>query len=608
MEKDDKKEKNGLTFSRRDFLRLAGMGAMACAATALPHGTALADEMQSQKAEHGSRARNKLKATGSNNKGKADLLILGNVITMDEYKPFAEAVAIKGDTILYVGVASVARKLCDSHTKIQDYGKNSVYPGFLEAHCHPGAGGYNMTGKVMLDIYGGLESWLKDLKKYIAEHPEKTFISGEGFSTSGTLPTAAMLDEICSDKGIVVESYDKHSMWMNTKAMEDFGINRDAVAKWGTDCVHVDADGNPTGIISEAPTFHVRAQINISVDEMKKALLAWQDYALSNGYTGTYNAGVELLSKSEPLAYYALEAEGKLKHYNYSGCYVEDNTDTPEADMERIAAEAEKHNSRHYRILGAKVFCDGVVEAHTAWLLDDYQDKPGYKGVTRFSDHKKMVRLTEAAAQYDMNVHVHSIGDASTKAWIDAFAEAEEATGNFDMRNALAHLHIVRQEDIKRIADYNIMAVAGMMWVEKEPEIFQQEVDYVGQAKAERGYPIKSIIDGGGVLASHSDYPVSPQFSAPMTFCCGVIGYLPSHGKERIRHADECLSRKDTLKAITINVAHMWHEENRMGSLETGKLANITVFDKDFMKDDFAEIEKAKCLATYVDGELVYKA
>lgn len=152
------------------------------------------------------------------------------------------------------------------------------------------------------------------------------------------------------------------------------------------------------------------------------------------------------------------------------------------------------------------------------------------------------------------------------------------------------------------------MAVAGMMWVEKEPSIYEQEVAFVGKEKAVRAYPIKSIIDCGGVVASHSDYPVSPQLSAPITFCCGVIGYLPSHGKERIRHADQCLSRKDTLRAITINVAHMWHEENRMGSLETGKLANITVFDKDFMRDDFADIENAKCLATFVDGELVYKA
>ena len=605
MSENEKNKKGSLDFSRRDFLRLAGTGVMAAAVAALPVGTAMAAE---SKPDHGSRAKNKSRAISKQKGGKADLLILGNVITMDEYKPFAEAVAVKGDTILYVGEADVARKLCDSHTQIKDFGKNSVYPGFLEAHCHPGAAGYTMTGKVKVDTFAGVESWLKDIKKYIDEHPEKTSIGGEGFSTSGELPTAAMLDAICPDKVVVVESYDKHSMWLNTKAMQEFGINRDAVAKWGTDCVHVDASGNPTGIISEAPTFHVRAQINIPLDEMKKALLAWQEYALSNGYTGTYNAGVDLLSKSEPLAYYALEEEGKLKHYNYSGCYVNDNTDTPEADMARIAEEAEKHNSKHYHILGAKVFCDGVVEAHTAWLIDDYADQPGYKGVTRFADHKKMVRLTKAAANHNLNVHVHSIGDASTRAWLNAFAEAEEETGYFDMRNALAHLHIVHKDDYKRIADYNVMSVVGMMWIEGDDVVFKQEIDYVGKERAYNDYPIKSLIECGAVVGSHSDYPVSPYFSAAHTVCYGALGYLPSNGKKRLRHQAELISRKDTLKALTVNVAYMWHEENRMGTLATGKLANLTVFDRDFLKDDFKDIEQAKCLATFVDGEMVYKA
>ncbi len=602
-----KNEKGGLDINRRDFLKLAGLGAVATAATVLTGGTALAAP-EEPKPAHGSRARNKQKAAGSQKGGKADLLILGNVITMDEYKPYAEAVAIKGDSILYVGLADIAKKLCDSHTKIQDFGKNSVYPGFLEAHCHPGGAGNKLIGQALLNQESSVEEWLQVIKKYIDANPQKTFIHGAGFSTSGTLPDASMLDAICKDKSIVVESYDGHSMWLNTKAMEEFGINRDAVAKWGTDCVRVDSSGNPTGIISEAPTFHVRANMTITVEDMKKYLLAWQNFALSNGYTGAYNAGVELVSKSEPLAFYELEKEGKLKYYAYSGSFIQDNTDTPEEDMERVAAEAEAHNSKHYKLIGAKVFCDGVVEAHTAWLLDDYADQPGYKGVTRFADHEKMVRLTKAAAKHDMNVHVHSIGDASTKAWIDAFAEAEEATGNFDMRNALAHLHIVRAEDVKRIADYDIMAVAGMMWVEKEPSIYDQEVAYVGSEKANHGYPIKSIIEYGGVVGSHSDFPVSPVVSVPWTICLGVNGYLPSHGKDKIRHADQCLSRFDTLKALTINVAYMWHEEERMGSLTTGKLANLTVFDRDFMKDDFEDIENAKCLATFVDGEMVYKA
>jgi len=115
-------------------------------------------------------------------------------------------------------------------------------------------------------------------------------------------------------------------------------------------------------------------------------------------------------------------------------------------------------------------------------------------------------------------------------------------------------------------------------------------------------------MDCGAVVGSHSDYPVSPYFSVPHSVCYGALGYLPSHGEERLRHQAECLSREDALKALTINVAYMWHEEDRMGSLATGKLANLTVFDRDFLKDDFKDIETAKCLATYVDGELVYKA
>lgn len=180
----------------------------------------------------------------------------------------------------------------------------------------------------------------------------------------------------------------------------------------------------------------------------------------------------------------------------------------------------------------------------------------------------------------------------------------------------------ISRRDFLRLASTGVMACAAVtampggralaadeqskVWVGKEPGIFEQEVAYVGMEKAERGYPIKSIIDYGGVLGSHSDFPVSPVFSVPWTVCLGAIGYLPYYGKSMIRHADQCLSRLDTLKALTINVAYMWYEEERMGSLETGKLANLTVFDKDFMRDDFKDIENAKCLATYVDGELVY--
>lgn len=216
--------------------------------------------------------------------------------------------------------------------------------------------------------------------------------------------------------------------------------------------------------------------------------------------------------------------------------------------------------------------------------------------------------LAGAAAAHNMNVHIHSIGDGATKAWIDAIAEAQSETGNFDMRNALAHLQEVAPEDVKRMGEYNVMAVCGIMWAMRLPAGFAQEVAYVGEEKSYNAYPVKSIIDAGGVVANHSDYPVSPVFSAVQAFCLGVLKKLPSDPDDYIRNIDQAISRHEALKTLTSNVAYMWHEEDRMGTISIGKLANFAVLDKDFMRDDMSEIEKASCLATIVDGEEVYKA
>jgi len=542
--------------------------------------------------------------------GPADLVVLGNVITMDDRKPYAEAVAVKEDKIIYVGAAEVARKLCDAHTEVYDYGKNSVYPGFLEAHCHTGGCGYQMSCLAHLDRDGSYEDCVKVMKAFMEAHPDSQLLSGMGFSPMGDeYPTAAMLDAICPDRMMALTDFGGHAMWLNTKAMEAYGINRDAVARFGSDCVRVDEAGNPIGYITENAVFYVRANTPITVEALKEAILGWEEFAVSMGYTGVYNAGVELTSKNEAPAYYALEKEGKLKLYTFAGSYVQDNTDTPEADMDRIAEEAEKHNSKHYRLIGAKVFCDGTIEQHTAWMIEDYADEPGYHGVSRFNDHDKMVRLVKAASDHHMNVHIHAIGNAASKAWAEAIGDAEDACGNYDMRNAIAHLQAVCPEVIRRFGEYNIIAVCAIMWAEKTYNDYDAVVKFFGKELADVCYPVKSFIDNGAVVVSHSDIPVSPAFSVPQTVCYGIQRYLPSNGKKMQRkNTGECLSRIDTLKAITTNVAYSWHEEDRMGSLEIGKLANLAVFDKDFLKDPLEEIENAKCLATFIDGKQVYKA
>nr|MCR4616900.1 amidohydrolase family protein [Lachnospiraceae bacterium] len=202
----------------------------------------------------------------------ADMVVLGNVITMDEHKPFAEAVAVKGDKILYVGAAEVARKLCDENTKIYDYGTNSVYPGFLEGHSHPGGTGWKMCLMEILDPKASLEQCVEKMKEYMEAHPDKKVYQGMGFEVHGVEPHYSMLDAICPDKVMMLTENAAHSMWLNSKAMEKFGIDKKAVEKWGTDCVKVDGNGNPTGFILEGPVFYIRAVNKYTVDEFKEAV------------------------------------------------------------------------------------------------------------------------------------------------------------------------------------------------------------------------------------------------------------------------------------------------------------------------------------------------
>jgi hypothetical protein len=157
---------------------------------------------------------------------KADLLVLGNVITMDEHKPHAEAVAVKGDKILYVGAAEVAKKLCDDRTKVFDYGSSSVYPGFLEAHCHPGGAGWKMSLIANLDPDASLDECVQVMKDYMEAHPEKPNYQGMGFEEHDEAPHHSMLDAICPDKVMMCTDSGGHSMWLNTKAMENSASTR----------------------------------------------------------------------------------------------------------------------------------------------------------------------------------------------------------------------------------------------------------------------------------------------------------------------------------------------------------------------------------------------
>ncbi|HJJ27720.1 MAG TPA: amidohydrolase, partial [Methanocorpusculum sp.] len=542
--------------------------------------------------------------------GPADTLYLGNVITMDDKNPTAEAVAVKDSKILFVGSAKDAEKYCDADTEVIDYGENSIYPGFMEAHMHVSLAGMRDYGMFELSSGAPLEENVKELQKYVQEHPGQKVYIGYGWTLADKEPTAAMIDAVVSDVPVILQTRGGHEAWVNSKELEILNYSPEYIKEMGPQQIHVDANGKPTGFIQELPAIKLVNQLPFTLEELKGFVLKWQEKTLASGFTAVCDAGIELCGDSIYQAISELEAEGKLKIRIYGLSLVRDNTDTPEEDMARIADLAKKYDSEHFKIIGAKIFLDGVTETHTSWLLEPYVDMPESTGVQRFNDVDKMAALMTAANKYGMLVHGHVMGDGAAHAFASAVEKSVKETGNYDQRNAAAHIELVTPEDKERFGKYGIIAVSFYQMSPKIPGMAGVE-PRVGAERAKMICGAQSFIDAGAVVVGHSDYPISPLENVPFAVYTAVTREMPLMEAEPAINPDERLSREDALKALTSNVAYMWHEEDRMGTLEAGKLANMAVFAVDFVHDDLNIVAASLLLdnvATIVDGKVVYSA
>lgn len=544
-------------------------------------------------------------------KNTETLLLLGNVITMDPATPTAEAVFVEDGIIKYVGTADEARKMCDDKTVVKDYGTACIYPGFMEAHTHGilAADRFqqaDLTETTYRDD-AVMDDYVAAMKQYMDEHPGLPLYKGAGWTIKDKEPTAAMLDAICPDVPMLLNTEDGHSMWVNTAAMKKYGIDAEAVKKYGKDCVRVDANGNPTGYLSENPCIELIAKISMTKDECKKGLLLWQDKAFSYGFTAVAEAGLGLACPEAAEAYQELCDEGLWKLRTYAVVVVDESVPDAKLDsaLNHVLEMHNKHNSEYFKVTGTKVFMDGVIEAHTGWMDEEYSDEPGYFGLKRCPESSRVAKIVGFNNKNGMNVHFHSIGDAATRTVVEGIAQAVAETGVKDGRNAVAHLQVVKPEILRKFAHYNIIPVVAPLWVGKFPIEYDITRSYIGE-RAETQYPIKSFYDAGCKVNFHSDFPVSSSMSVPQSIYMATTRTNPSLGAKGIHNPAECITRQQALEAITINVAYHCHEEDRQGSITVGKIANFAVFDTDFLKANLDQVWDAKIKATYIDGKLAY--
>ena len=543
----------------------------------------------------------------------ADLVLKNGVIyTVDEQRTIAKALAIQGDTIVYVGDDAGAEALVGDETKVIDLEGRLVLPGLIDSHAHATSGVSDIYEVALYGI-GSVEEYQKTIADFIAATPGLTAVQGAGwinsvFGPKG--PTAATLDEVASEIPAVLYSEDYHSAWVNSKTLELAGVSKDTPDPEGG-IIERDEEGNPLGTLRESAMDLVAEVIPAySNEQYLEGLEYFQDFAHSLGLTTVYIPSLPGGDEAAQQALHDFETSGNMAIRFPTAANVEPQDDL--SIVEDLVARREAEKGGYYQIVAAKIFMDGVLEGGTAYLEKPYLHQEGNGEL--LWDAEKYNQMCAALDKAGMQIHVHSIGDAATRIALDGFEYARQQNGERDARNMITHLQLINPEDLDRFADLDVIPVPQPYWFVVDT-YYHQAVEYVGQERADQQYPMKSFFERGVKVASASDYPVSWPPDPMLAIEIGVSRTVPYESEiyvdpdfETPLNPDERVTVEDMIESFTINGAYAIFMEDQLGSLEVGKKADFIVLSQNILEIDPREIHKTIVLLTFFEGQEVYRS
>jgi predicted amidohydrolase YtcJ len=551
----------------------------------------------------------------------------GSIFTADAENSFAEAVAVRDGVIIFVGTAADAEAYIGEATAVTDLEGLMMLPGMTDSHIH--APGTILSQLYQIDLNGILteEATMAAIEEFIAEHPDLEIYYGDGFSVGAFSgeevakgPRKERLDAI-SDKPIMISSYDGHTRWLNSAAFEYFGITKDTESPEGG-VIEKTAEGELWGTLKELAIELTPAQ-EFSDEELHDAYVAFQEYMHSLGYVGITDMGSGILASESYDPFIDMDQKGELKLYVMKNTVMDPNAEL-EPQIEKAVANRERYQSELYYYGSTKFFADGVIEGVTGYLLEPYTEAAeagdDFVSAPLWTPEKMSEAFTMANAA-GFQIHVHSIGDASTRQVLDAFEYALKQNGEGDYRNLITHLQLVDPMDIPRFAELGVIANLQPYWAFKEPywwEVVDQPL--LGDERAEREYPMQSFIDAGALLVSSSDHGVTPY---PIPFWAIEVGVTRNlnnaefYEVEDITDIDdptwllapqERVSLLDMIRSFTINSAFQNFREATTGSIEVGKYADFVIISQNLFEINPLDIDKTEVLATIFMGEVVWQA
>ena len=536
--------------------------------------------------------------------GPVDVIVFnGKVYTADGRGTFAEAIAVRGNTIFRVGSNREIKRMRRPHTTVIDAHGGAVVPGFNDSHIHFSSGSLALSEINLLDATTADEI-ATTVRAWAAANAGPPWVTGRGWyytAFPGGLPNRQLLDEIVPDRPAYLTAYDGHSGWANTAALKLAGITR-ATVNPKNGIVVKDARGEPTGVLKESAMGLMR-EVLPKADRAEKlaAIRAGIVEAHRLGVTSVQNASG---SPDDLDLWEELRRTGDLKLRMYHALSA--GPAFSEADADRFEQTRRKHADDPLLKAGAvKLMVDGVIESHTAAMLEPYSNKPT-KGMPNFT-REELNRIVALLDRRGWQVWIHAIGDGGIRMALDAFDSA--AKGNpapaRGRRHRIEHIESIDPADVPRFGTLGVIASMQPFHANPDPSMGTVWTENIGDDRAARAWLWHSIAGAGGRLAFGSDWPVvtlDPRLGLQVAVNRTSAAGEPEGGSI----PEERLPLTAAIDAYSSGAAYASFDEQRKGTLAKGMLADIVIFSTDIFKAPSERLLDAVVDVTIFDGKVVY--
>jgi predicted amidohydrolase YtcJ len=528
----------------------------------------------------------------------------------------ATAVAVRDGVIAAVGAAGEGQveETRGPKTELVDLGGRALLPGFQDAHAHPAFAGVTMVGCNLIGA-ATLAEALDRIVGYGKAHPAKEWISGSGWRMEwferGT-PSRQQLDAVTGGRPAFLLNRDGHGGWANTRALELAGF--DASTPDPVDGrFEREAEGALQGTVHEGAADLVGAFVpKPTFDERLSGLLLAQRHMHERGITAWQDAIVgSYLGSQDPLPVYLAAARSGQLTARVQGALWWDRSRGAD-QIDDILGRREQGQQGRFRATTVKIMQDGVAENYTAGMLEPYLDSCGCQTGGRGLSHVDPEELKADVVALDklgFQVHFHAIGDRAVRECLDAAAAARAANGTNDHRHHIAHLQVIHPDDVGRFASLGVTANMQALWAAHEPQMDELTIPFLGPERSERQYVFRELADSGARLAAGSDWAVSsanPIRAIHVAVNRALYGAAGPEAEPFL--PGQALDLAEATAAYTIGSAYVNHLDDVTGSVVAGMFADLIVLDRDPFAGEAAEIATTSVLATYVQGEPVFRS